>query len=179
MVENREKENIESGKEKPDSSSRGLKKTVKRRSFALGQEQQQYDYEVLDVARVVRVVKGGRRFSFRASVVAGDRSGRVGFGMGKSRDVQTAIQKAYDRAVAGIMKVDIENDTVPFELKAKFRGAEVMMRPASQGTGIIAGGTVRTVVDLAGVKNLVSKRLGSTNKINIAQAAMKALKRIS
>lgn len=146
-----------------------------RRSFALGEEQRQYDHEVLDVARVVRVVKGGRRFSFRASVVAGNRSGVVGFGLGKSRDVQTAIQKAYEKAVKNIVKTLIVDGTIPYKIIAKYGSAKVMMRPAKPGTGIIAGSTVRVVADLAGITDLVSKRLGSTNKVNTAQAAIKGL----
>jgi small subunit ribosomal protein S5 len=146
-----------------------------RRSFALGEEQRQYDHEVLDVARVVRVVKGGRRFSFRASVVAGNRSGVVGFGLGKSRDVQTAIQKAYEKAVKNVMKTPVVKGTIPYETMAKYGSAKVMMRPAKPGTGIIAGSTVRIVADLAGITDLVSKRLGSTNKVNTAKAAIKGL----
>ncbi len=149
-----------------------------RRSFALGEEQRQYDHEVLDVARVVRVVKGGRRFSFRASVVAGNRSGVVGFGLGKSRDVQTAIQKAYEKAVKNVVKTPVIDGTIPYQVMAKYGGAKVMLKPAKPGTGIIAGSTVRIVADLAGITDLVSKRLGSTNKVNTAQAAIKGLSKL-
>jgi len=154
----------------PGDDKRGI-----RRTFSPGEGQQQYDYEVLGVARVVRVVKGGRRFSFRASVIVGDRSGKVGMGVGKSRDVQTAINKAYDNGVRHMLPVQLRDGTIVHEVRAKFGGAKVMLRPAKPGTGIIAGGTVRLVADLAGVRDLVSKRLGSANKVNTARATLKAL----
>ncbi len=150
-----------------------------RRSFAGGREQQsQYDHEVLDVARVVRVVKGGRRFRFRASVVVGDRSGKVGFGTGKSRDVQDAIQKAQSRAEKHIMKIDLKDGTIAHVVKANFKGAKVSLRPARPGTGVIAGGVVRTVADLVGIQDLVSKVYGSPNKISNVMATLKALQSI-
>jgi len=140
-----------------------------------GDEGGQYDQEVLDVARVVRVVKGGRRFSFRASVVVGDRTGKVGFGLGRSQDVQTAIQKAYNQAAKNVISVEIKDGTLAHEVVAKYKGAQIMLRPARPGTGIIAGGAVRLVADLAGLKDLVSKRLGSDNKVSNVRAAIKAL----
>lgn len=147
----------------------------RRHTFARGDAQRQYDHEVLDVARVVRVVKGGRRFRFRASVLVGDRSGSVGFGVGKSRDVQQAIQKAQDQAAKRMVTVTIVKDTIPHTIKAKFNGARILLKPAPAGTGVIAGSTVRTVADLAGIKNLVSKTYGSSNKVNNARAVLKAL----
>lgn len=152
------------------ASSRG-----RRHTFARGGEQRQYDHNVLDIARVVRVVKGGRRFRFRASVIVGDRAGRVGFGIGKSRDVQQAIQKAQDQAAKKMIRISLHNGTIAHQVKAKFNGAVVFLKPAKPGTGVIAGGTVRTVADLAGVKNLVSKTFGSSNKANNARATIKAL----
>ena len=124
---------------------------------------------------MVRVVKGGRRFSFRAGVVAGDRLGKVGFGLGKSRDVQAAIQKAYNQAVKNMVRVTLADGTLPHTVEAKFKGAHVSLRPARPGTGIIAGATVRMVADLAGVTNLVSKRRGSSNKVSNARATLLAL----
>lgn len=147
----------------------------RRHTFALGGGQRQYDHEVLDVARVVRVVKGGRRFRFRASVVVGDRAGRVGFGIGKSRDIQQAIQKAQDRASKRMVKVTITAGTVPHTLWGKYNGAHLMLKPAKPGTGIIAGSTVRSVADLVGLSDLVSKTFGSSNRVNNARAAIKAL----
>lgn len=150
----------------------------RRHTFALGGEQRQYDHEVLDIARVVRVVKGGRRFRFRAAVIVGDRAGRVGFGTGKSRDIQQAIQKAQDQASKNVVRVTLQNSTIPHSVTAKFNGAIIFMKPAKAGTGIIAGGTVRSVADLAGIKNLVSKAFGSSNRVNNARAAIKALEGI-
>lgn len=148
---------------------------MKRRTFSGQRTEQAYEQEVLDIARVVRVVKGGRRFSFRASVVAGNKSGSVGFGLGKSRDVPTAIQKAYNQAVKDMVTVKLKDGAIPYAIEAKFKGARVQLRPARPGTGIIAGDTVRVVADLAGVKDLVSKCLGSANKVSNARATVRAL----
>jgi small subunit ribosomal protein S5 len=171
------KQNRESKMMKSRDNSRltgGMDKGV-RRTFSPGDGQQQYDFEVLDVARVVRVVKGGRRFSFRASVVVGDRAGKVGLGMGKSRDVQSAINKAYDSGSRQMRSVALDGSTIAHEVRAKFSGSRVMLKPARPGTGIIAGGTVRLIADLAGIHDLVSKRLGSANKVNTARATLNAL----
>lgn len=154
---------------------RGGRRPGHRRFSSQGGAEAQYDQEVLEIARVVRVVKGGRRFSFRASVVAGDRSGKVGLGLGKSRDVQSAIQKAYNQAVKNMVRVSLAGGTLPHTVEAKFKGAHVSLRPARPGTGIIAGGTVRMVADLAGITNAVSKRRGSANKISNARATLLAL----
>lgn len=138
----------------------------------------QFAHEVLEISRVVRVVKGGRRFRFRASVVVGDRNGRLGFGISKSRDVQQAIQKAQARAMKRIVTIPLVEGTIGEEVTAKYKGAKVMLRPARPGTGIIAGGIIRTVADLAGIKDVVSKRFGSTNRISNARATIKALESI-
>src|SRR5689334_8557036 len=114
----------------------------KRHTFALGSDQRQYDHEVLDIARVVRVVKGGRRFRFRATVLIGDRSGRVGMGIGKSRDVQDAIRKAQESAGRSVVLVPLTSGTIPHSIEAKYKGGFVTMRPARPGTGIIAGGVI-------------------------------------
>ncbi len=164
-----------SGSEIARGGQRGAQDNRVRRTFAPGEGHQQYDYEVLDVARVVRVVKGGRRFSFRASVVVGDRSGSVGLGMGKSRDVQNAIEKAYGNGAKNMQKVLLQGKTIVHEVRARFNGSEVMLKPARPGTGVIAGGTVRLVADLSGIHDLVSKRLGSANKVNTARAALQAM----
>lgn len=138
-----------------------------------------YDHELLDLARVVRVVKGGRRFRFRASVVVGDRSGHVGFGVGKSKDVQHAIQKAQEQANRNVVYVPVKEGTISHTVRAKFNSATVMLRPARPGTGIIAGATIRLVADLAGIKDLVAKALGSSNRINNARATIEALHLLS
>lgn len=147
----------------------------RRHTFRSGGNSSHYDHEMLDLARVTRVVKGGRRFRFRATVVIGDRAGKVGFGVGKSKDVQQAIQKAQNAAQKNMITVTLHDGTIKHTTKAKFKSAIVMLKPARQGTGIIAGGTVRTVADLAGIKNLVAKVYGSPNKINNARATLKAL----
>lgn len=135
----------------------------------------QYDHELLDLARVVRVVKGGRRFRFRASVVVGDRRGKVGFGVGKSKDVQQAIQKGQEAAAKSVVEVPLKKGTIRHSVRAKFNGADVFLKPARVGTGMIAGSTVRTVADLAGIKDLVTKVYGSSSKVNNAKATIKAL----
>lgn len=150
----------------------------RRHTFAGGSDARQYDHEVLDVARVVRVVKGGRRFRFRASVVIGDRAGHVGFGVGKSRDVQQAIQKAQDSAAKNMITVPIEDGTIAHTVRAKFKGADVMLKPARPGSGMIAGGTVRTIADLLGIRDIVSKAYGSSNKISNVRATFAALKQL-
>ncbi len=139
----------------------------------------QFAHEVLEISRVVRVVKGGRRFRFRASVVVGDKNGRLGFGISKSRDVQQAIQKAQARAMKRIVTIPLVEGTISQEVIAKYKGAKVMLKPARPGTGIIAGGIIRTVADLAGIKDLVSKRYGSTNRVSNAKAVIKALESIA
>lgn len=163
------------GREQARDGRRGGQDNRVRRTFGPGEGSQQYDYEVLDVARVVRVVKGGRRFSFRASVVVGDRAGLVGLGMGKSRDVQNAIEKAYGNGSKNMQKVLLQGKTIVHEVRAKFNGSEVMLKPARPGTGVIAGGTVRLMADLSGIHDLVSKRLGSANKVNTARATLQAM----
>lgn len=146
-----------------------------RRTVETGRGKSQYDHEVLEISRVVRVVKGGRRFRFRASVVVGDRSGKVGFGIGKSRDVQSAIQKAQAQAEKSMLSVVLAESTIPHQTEAAFKGARIRLRPARPGTGVIAGDVVRTVADLAGIQDLVSKVYGSSNKISNVQATLKAL----
>ena len=148
---------------------------MRRHTFALGAGGRQYDHEVLDISRVVRVVKGGRRFRFRATVLVGDRNGRVGMGIGKSRDVQQAIQKAQDQAGRDMQQVVMKDGTIPHVVEAKFKGAQITLRPARPGTGIIAGAVIRAIVDLAGVRDIVSKVYGSSNRISNARATLKAL----
>jgi small subunit ribosomal protein S5 len=141
-------------------------------------EEKQFDERVVAVDRVARVVKGGRRFRFRALVVIGDHKGKVGMGTAKGADVTAAVSKATDIAKKSIVTVVIENDTIPHEQQARVGGAKILLKPAAAGTGIIAGGVVRVVVEVAGVKNILSKSLGSNNKINIAYATIDALKAV-
>ncbi len=139
-------------------------------------EPKEYDEEVIQIDRVTRVVKGGRRLRFRALVVIGNRKGKVGMGIGKSTEVSTAIQKAITAAKKGIIEVPMHNTTIPHEIKTKFKSSQLLLLPAGPGTGIIAGGPVRKLVALSGVKDILGKSFGSTNKINITKAAFDALK---
>lgn len=140
---------------------------------------QQFAHEVLEISRVVRVVKGGRRFRFRATVVVGDRSGKIGFGISKSKDVQQAIANAQAQAMKAIVTIPLTEGTIAREVKAKFKGASVLLKPARPGTGVIAGGVIRIVADLAGIRDLVSKRYGSSSRISNARATIKALQSIA
>ena len=123
-----------------------------------------------------RVVKGGRRFRFKALVVVGNRKGKVGVGVAKGQDVQTAVAKATNVAKKHLITIPIADGTIPHDAEVKFTGARVLLRPAAPGTGIIAGGVVRQVIGVTGINNLLSKSLGSTNKVNIAYATIEALK---
>lgn len=141
----------------------------------LGQDENQLDERMVHIDRVARVVKGGRRFRFRALVVVGDHKGRVGAGVSKGLDVTTAVTKATDVAKKNMVSVSLYKGTLPHEAEAKVSGAKILLKPASPGTGLIAGGVVRTVLEVAGVHNALSKSLGSANKINIAYATIDAL----
>lgn len=138
----------------------------------------EFEDEVIEIARVARTVKGGRRIRFRAAVVIGDRKGRVGIGIDKANEVLTAVNKAKAKARQTLISVPIIEETIPFPLDYKYRGAHVRLLPASAGTGVIAGGSVRTVVELAGIKNLLSKIMGSANKISNIRATYLAFKKL-
>jgi small subunit ribosomal protein S5 len=139
-------------------------------------EPKQFEEVVITIDRVARVVKGGRRFRFKALVVVGDRKSKVGVGVAKGADVQTAVTKATDVAKKNMVTIPIINDTVPHDVEMKLSGARVLLMPAAPGTGIIAGGVVRSIIGVTGIRNLLSKSLGSTNKVNIAYATIDALK---
>jgi small subunit ribosomal protein S5 len=138
-------------------------------------EEKQYDERVVNIDRVARVVKGGRRFRFRALVVVGDHKGKVGVGSAKGADVTTAISKAVDVAKKDIKQISLYKTTIPHEAETKVSGAQVLIKPASAGTGIIAGGAIRTILEVAGVQDVLSKSIGSSNKLNISYAVLKAL----
>lgn len=138
-------------------------------------EDSQFDERVINIDRVARVVKGGRRFRFRALVVLGDHKGKVGVGVAKGADVTTAISKAVDVAKKEMVQISLYNNSIPHEVDAKVSGAHVLLKPAAPGTGIIAGGPVRIVLEVAGVQDVLSKSLGSSNKVNIAYSVLKAL----
>lgn len=132
----------------------------------------EFEERVVQIDRVARVVKGGRRFRFRATVVIGDKKGRVGLGIAKASEVQGAIQKAVTEAKKDMMIVPRIGDTIPFAVTSSFAGARVLLKPARPGTGIIAGGAIRPIVELSGITNILSKSLGSGNRINNAKATM-------
>ncbi len=141
-------------------------------------EPKEFDEEVIQIDRVTRVVKGGRRLRFRATVVIGNRKGKVGVGAGKSVEVQGAIKKAVAKAKRNLITVNLYGDTIPHRIQHKFKSAEVLLIPAGPGTGIIAGGPVRKVVELAGIHNILSKSLGSNNKLNCVKAVHEALSKL-
>jgi small subunit ribosomal protein S5 len=138
-------------------------------------EEKQFDERTLHIDRVARVVKGGRRFRFRALVVVGDRKKKVGIGSAKGADVTAAVTKATEVAKKNFVEVSLYKGTLPHEIEQKVSGAHILLKPASAGTGLIAGGVVRTILEVAGVKNALSKSLGSSNKTNTAYATIAAL----
>ncbi len=138
-------------------------------------ESSPFEETVINIDRVSRVVKGGRRFRFKALVVVGDGKTKVGVGVSKGQDVQSAVAKATDVAKKNLITIPVLNGTIPHEAEVKLSGARVLIKPAAPGTGVIAGGVVRQVINVTGVHNLLSKSLGSTNKVNIAYATIKAL----
>ncbi|MDA2935654.1 30S ribosomal protein S5 [Patescibacteria group bacterium AH-259-L05] len=135
----------------------------------------EFEQQLVDLARVTRVMRGGKRLSFRACMVIGDQKGKVGAGVAKGADVQIAIGKAVRKANKKIVKVRMVNDTIPHKVIAKYGAARVLLRPARKGHGIVAGGAARTVLSLVGIKNITAKMLGSKNKINNVRATLKAL----
>jgi len=140
------------------------------------EEPKQFEELVINIDRVARVVKGGRRFRFKALVVVGDHKTKVGVGVAKGADVQSAIAKATDVAKKSLITIPVVNETIPHDAEVKVSGARVLIKPAAPGTGIIAGGVVRQILGVTGVRNMLSKSLGSTNKVNIAYATIDALK---
>jgi len=134
------------------------------------EQEKEYVEKLVRLNRIAKVVKGGRRFSFSAVSVVGDRNGQVGYGFGKANYVSDAIRKSLDRAKKSMVKIPIKKTTIPHHVIGKYKGAKVVLKPASPGTGIIAGGPVRAVMEAAGVKDILSKSLGSANSMNIVKA---------
>jgi small subunit ribosomal protein S5 len=143
--------------------------------YSSSEMEQELDERVIEISRVAKVVRGGRRFSFRVTVVVGDNHGKVGLGVGKANSVPDAMRKASERARRDMRKVSLFGTTIPHEVTGKVAGAQVLLKPASQGTGVIAGGGVRAVVEAAGVSDILTKSLGSSNILNVVYATMDAL----
>jgi small subunit ribosomal protein S5 len=142
-------------------------------------EKSEFDQKLLDVARVTRVVAGGRRFRFRTVVVVGNRKGKIGLGTAKGQDMSLAVEKAATKARKNAIMIQTKGETIPFEVTAKYGAAKVLLRPAPVGRGIVAGGAVRVICDLAGIGNVTSKIMTrSKNKLNIAKATLDALKKL-
>ena len=136
---------------------------------------EEFEEVIVDIGRVTKVVKGGRRFRFTALVVVGDKKGRVGFGFGKAKEVPDAMRKATDDAFKNIVEVKLKGSTIPHDVEVKYNASRILLKPASEGTGVIAGGGARPVVELAGIKNILTKSLGSNNSANVVRATIKAL----
>ncbi len=144
--------------------------------FREKKEKPEFDQHILDLARVTRVTKGGKQMSFRATVLIGDRNGRVAYGVDKGKDVQIAVEKAVNQAKKQMIRIPLKNGTIPHRVEAKFKAARIMLKPAPIGSGIIAGGATRLVLELAGVPNASAKTLSKTNnKITNVKATFKAL----
>lgn len=140
-----------------------------------GQKNSEFEEKVLDIARVSRVVKGGRRMRFRVLVVIGNRNGKVGYGLAKAGEIATAVKKAVTKAKKQMILVPIVNGTIPYEVYTELGSAKVFLKPAKEGTSVVAGGVVRAIAELAGIKNLVSKVMGTPNKISNTMATLHAL----
>ncbi len=150
----------------------------RRNNSREGQEPREFDQKVVEIKRVTRVTGGGKRMRFRALVVIGDHKGKIGIGLRKGMDVTEAVNKAVNAAKKSMIVVPIINDTIPHQVNIKYKSSKLLMLPARVGTGAIAGGAVRSVLDLAGVKNVISKMIGSNNKTNNVRAAFEAFKQM-
>ena len=167
---------VKTAKTEAPRNTRGPRRDNRR--DAAPAEPKEFEELVINIDRVARVVKGGRRFRFKALVVVGNRKDKVGVGVAKGQDVQTAVAKATDVAKKHLITIPVKNDTIPHDEEVKVAGAHVLIKPAAPGTGIIAGGVVRQIIGVTGIRNMLSKSLGSTNKVNIAYATIDALSKL-
>jgi small subunit ribosomal protein S5 len=142
------------------------------------EKRDEFEQRILDIARVTRVMAGGKRMNFRACVAIGDKKGTVGVGLGKGSDVTIAVNKAVNKAKKTLVKVPIVNDTIPHEVHNKLGAAKILIKPAKQGRGVISGGVIRTILELSGIKNITSKTLGTNNKVNNARCTIDALSKL-
>ncbi|MCQ2632579.1 30S ribosomal protein S5 [Helicobacter pylori] len=139
---------------------------------------EEFQEVVVNIGRVTKVVKGGRRFRFNALVVVGNKNGLVGFGLGKAKEVPDAIKKAVDDAFKNLIHVTIKGTTIAYDIEHKYNASRILLKPASEGTGVIAGGSTRPIVELAGIKDILTKSLGSNNPYNVVRATFDALAKI-
>ncbi len=139
---------------------------------------EEFEEVIVNIGRVTKVVKGGRRFRFTALVVVGNRNGIIGYGSGKAKEVPDAIKKAVDDAFKNLVKVNVKGSTIAHDIELKYNASRILLKPASEGTGVIAGGATRPVLELAGIKDILTKSLGSNNPGNLVRATVKALSMI-
>lgn len=154
------------------------KKRSDKRRKRRDDDREELDERVVDIRRVAKVISGGRRFAFRTVVVVGDNKGRIGIGVGKARAVPDSIRKANERARANLQKMALADSTIPYQVTGIYAGAKVLLKPAAPGTGVIAGGGVRAVLEAVGVRNILSKSQGSANLLNVAKATIDALNQL-
>lgn len=136
---------------------------------------EEFEEVIVDIGRVTKVVKGGRRFRFTALVVVGNKTGLVGFGFGKAKEVPDAMKKAVDDAFKNIVEIKLKGSTIPHDVEVKYNASKILLKPASEGTGVIAGGGARPVIELVGIRDILTKSLGSNNSANVVRATIKAL----
>ena len=169
-------DNVAATKEARDMSGRPMRRNNRRDRVKADVAPKEFEEVTINIDRVSRTVAGGRRMRFKALVAIGNKKNKVGVGVAKGNDVTTAVAKATAKAKKNMIVFNMDGETICHEVETKVTGADVLMKPAAPGTGIIAGGVVRSIIGLTGVKNLISKSLGSTNKVNIAYAVVEGLK---